>query len=171
MKHKILVITLVVFLSSFALANSWNIAPSYLRLNQAIPGGHSDNYGVNLSYDWDIYDRTTFGAEILGSWSNDAELYGFGVNLKHGLIQSGGFTFYLGGYADFIHATNLQSELPGLDKYENGLMYGPLFGMKWHINDQTSFFTEYRYGWFDGGGIRNAFDEANMFMLGLELKF
>lgn len=171
MKHKYLIITLVVFLSTFALGGSWNIAPHYLKLNQAVPGGHSDSYGLSLSYDWDIYDMTTFGAEILGSWDNDAELYGFGVNLKHGLYQSGGFTFYLGGYVDYIYATELQKELQGIGQNEDGFMYGPLLGMKWHISDQTSFFTQYRYGWFDGGTIRRAFDEANMLMLGFEVKF
>ncbi|HPS54380.1 MAG TPA: hypothetical protein PLP05_02170 [Sedimentisphaerales bacterium] len=172
MRHnKYLMIVLLVAVSSVALGGGWTAGPTYLRLNQGVAGGHSDNYGVNVGYDWDLWDSGTFGVEGIGSWANDAEIYGAGANIKQTLYKCGDFSMYAGAYADYIYATELQKELPGLGQNEEGLMYGPLFGMKFDINDSTSLFAQYRYGWFDGGTIRRAFDEANMAMLGLEFKF
>lgn len=171
MKHKYMIVALVVALSTFAFADSWSVGPHYLRLNQAVPGGHSDNYGLNISYDWNLSDMATFGVEGLGSWANDAEIYGLGINLKYNLYRSGSFAMYGGGYIDYLYATELQKELPGIGQNEDGFMYGPLFGMKWDISETTSLFAQYRYGWFDGGTIRRAFDESNMIVCGLKVKF
>ena len=170
MKHGCLTILIVAGLCALSFGNSWSIGPHYLRLNNAEPGGSSDNFGINASYDWDLKETTTFGIEVLGSWASDAEIYGFGINLKYDLYNHEKCGVYAGPYIDYLYATGLQESAFGVGKNEEGFMWGPLVGMDWDISEGKSLFAEYRYGFFDGGGIRRAFDEANMFMFGLKMK-
>jgi hypothetical protein len=168
---KLLVFSIVFVMCVLAEADSWTISTHYLRLNQANPSGNTDNIGVAVSYDWLLNPCLTFGVEALGSWDNPAELYGGGINMKYNLASEG-LTPYCGGYVDYIHATSLPSKAQGgSGDSEDGYIYGPLVGVKTPLGDNTQLFFQYQYGWIDGSSLRGAFDEANWFILGLEMKF
>ena len=159
-------------LATAAAAESWTISTHYLRLNQANPGGSTDNFGIGVSYDWQVSDEYSFAVEAIGSWDEPAELYGCGVNMKNHMVLSGDIMAYCGGYIDYIYARSLPSKAQGgPGGSEDGFIYGPLIGIKAPIGDNKHCFAQYQYGWVDGGSLRKAFDEANWIIVGIEMRF
>ncbi len=169
---KPLVFIVVMAMAVSAAADSWTISTHYLRLNEAGPGGNTDNLGVGVSYDWELNPYLTFAVEAFGSWDNPAELYGGGVNMKWHLAPWGQMDIYGGGYADYVYARGLPSVTQGgTGGSEDGLIYGPLVGVRIPLTERTAFFGQYQYGFIDFSTLRRAFDEANWFVFGLEMKF
>lgn len=170
--RKMITIVLVLAMAGIATADSWTISSHYLRLNQAKPSGNTDNVGVMVSYDWLLNPNQTFAVEFIGSWDNPAEIYGGGFNTKYHLGPWGKFDTYFGLYADYVHVKGLPGKTAtGRSRSEDGWIYGPVVGMRFPAYENTELFVEYRYGWIDGATLPSAFDEANMIMLGLEIKF
>jgi len=168
MKGKVfLVVTSLLLMAGVALGDSWTMSTHYLRLNQASPSGNADNFGIGVSYDWMLDQNTTFPVEGIGSWDNDANIYGGGFNMKMHLGSMGETNMYAGAYADLLCASNLYTETGN----KCGLMWGPLIGMKMPMQENVSLFCQYQYGWIDGGTLRDAFDEAQMVVVGLEMPF
>ena len=169
---KTIIIAIVLAIAGIATAESWTISTHYLRFNQAKPSGNTDNIGVVVSYDWWLTPYQTFAIEAIGSWDNPAEVYGGGFNTKYHLGPWGKFDVYGGLYADYVHVRGMPGKTSsGRSRSEDGWIYGPSVGMRFPFSLSTEFFAEYRYGWIDGGTLPTAFDEANMFMFGIETKF
>lgn len=167
----ILVLLIVGAMTSVAAADSWTISTHYLRLNQSVPSGNTDNLGVAVSYDWWLSPHQTFALEAVGSWDNPAELYGGGVNTKFHLSPWGQWDIYGGFYADYVHAKGLPKRpVTGITGSEDGWIYGPLVGIRAPMTPSTEFFVQYQYGWIDGNGLPKAFDEANWIIFGFEMK-
>ncbi|MHC4133218.1 MAG: hypothetical protein ACYSSP_08530 [Planctomycetota bacterium] len=167
MKGKALLIFICLLLmAGVAFGDSWTISSNYIKLNTAGTGGHTETFGTAVSYDWLLNPNLTFAVEGIGSWDNDAELYGGGVNMKMHMGTWGEFDIYGGGYADYVHARSLPS-----GHSEDGFIYGPLVGARTPLNENTSLFAQYQYGFIDGATLRTAFDEAQWVVVGLEMAF
>jgi hypothetical protein len=173
MKGKtILIVSLTLLMAGVSWGDSWTLSANYLRFNQANPSGSTDNFGAGVSYDWLVNPNTTFAVEGIASWDNPAEVYGGGVNMKYHMGTWGELDVYGGGYADWIYARSLPSSTqggPGSSK--DGLVYGPLVGVKIPLEQNTALFAQYQYGWIDGSNLRDAFDEAQWVVVGLEMAF
>jgi hypothetical protein len=152
-------------MAGVVLGDSWTISGNYIKLN-TVAGGHTETFGTGVSYDWLLNPNLTFAVEGIGSWDNDAELYGGGVNMKMHMGAWGEFDVYGGGYADYLYAKSLPS-----GHSEEGFIYGPLLGARTPLNESTSFFAQYQYGFIDGSSLRKAFDEAQWIVVGLEMAF
>ncbi|MHC4265774.1 MAG: hypothetical protein ACYSUK_07565 [Planctomycetota bacterium] len=167
MKGKtLLIFTCLLLMTGVAFGDSWTISSNYIKLNPAGTGGHTETFGTGVSYDWMLSPNLTFAVEGIGSWDNDAELYGGGVNLKHHLGTWGELDIYQGLYADYVHARSLPS-----GHSEEGFIYGPLLGARMPLNESTSLFAQGQYGYIDGATLRRAFDEAVWVVVGLEMAF
>ncbi len=170
--RKLIIIAIVLAVAGIATADSWTISTHYLRLNQSKPSGNTDNVGVMVSYDAWLNPNQTFAVEAIGSWDNPAEIYGGGFNTKWHMAPWGESDLYGGLYADYVHVTGMPGKTSsGNSRSEDGWIYGPMVGLRFPAFTNTELFVEYRYGWIDGATLPSAFDEANMIMFGLEIKF
>ncbi|MHC4623477.1 MAG: hypothetical protein ACYS4W_06195 [Planctomycetota bacterium] len=172
LKRVVVLVVFVAVMAGVAEADSWSVSTHYLRLNQAQPSGNTDNLGIAVSYDKEMYPNLTLGVEAVGSWDNPAELYGGGINMKYSMGGTGQLVPYGGAYIDYVHARGLPSRAQGgTGGSEEGFIYGPLVGVKMPLSQNSDVFCQYQYGWIDGGTLRRAFDEANWFVIGLTMKF
>ena len=69
---------------------------------------------------------------------------------------------YVGGQINYVSVDNSDRE--------DGVMWGPVLGIKFGVNEKTSFFIEYQYQLYDGG-VGDSADHANAVVAGFSFKF
>lgn len=121
-----------------------------------------DNTMVAASVGHFLSDEIEIGVTGMGSWSSDISLYAIGGNAKYFFLTQSTTVPYVGG--QLLYAT-----------YENGedydgLMYGPLGGLKFYVSEKTSLFLEYQYQLYSGDA-GDYIDDAHMVLLGISFLF
>lgn len=80
----------------------------------------------------------------VGSWSEDYDLYGIGVAGKYHFATGSNVVPYVGA---LINATFLA---PDEGDNSNGILYGPVAGVKFFVSEKTNVFAEYQYHAYSG---------------------
>jgi len=115
---------------------------------------------VGLGY---FYTREIeFGLHGMGNWSKDLDLYSFGGNVKYHFTPNLTTVPYVGAQLNYAV----------YDSYaENGegMMYGPLAGIKYFVSRSVSIFFEYQYQMYDGD-IHDIVDDAHSIFVGIIFK-
>ena len=95
--------------------------------------------------------------------SSETESYDLGGTVKYHFMTESTTVPYVGGQI----AVSLMSS----DDYdETGMMYGPLVGAKFFMNESTSLFIEYQYRIY-GGDVGDIFEDGHALIGGISWKF
>lgn len=165
-----LAVVLVAIMVLAATASATNVAGdrelsifgTYINGNVAEASGSTDGIGGGIGYGYFTSDTTEWGLHAWGAWDNPVDLYAAGVNMKYHLCPQNTMDPYVGGQVSYAHSDNSNSQ--------DGVLWGPLAGLKFCMGGNTHLFVEYQYHFFEGS-VRTAFDEANAVMAGVAWKF
>jgi len=133
--------------------------------NASYDDGDSDTTTtVAGGLDYFITKEISLGLALSGSWADEVDIYGAGVNGKYHFNTDSNIVPYIGGqfnydYADFDDEGS-----------SDGFMYGPLVGVKLFMTEYTHFFIEYQYQLF-GGDLDDYMDDVHTIMFGVAFKF
>jgi hypothetical protein len=134
------------------------------NLNHANFGhGDSEDMGalaVGLGY---FHTREIeFGLQGMGNWSRNLDLYSFGGNVKYHFTPDLTTVPYAGAHLNYGWYNSYTRK-------EEGLMYGPLAGIRYFVSRSVSIFVEYQYQIYDGN-IGDVVEDAHCLFLGILFK-
>jgi hypothetical protein len=84
----------------------------------------------------------------LGAWTSfdgggDLDIYGIGGRAKYHFMPSNQWVPYLGIQLFWVNVD------PGFQSFD-GLLWGPVVGLRYELNAYNDFFVEYQYSMFEG---------------------
>lgn len=100
-----------------------------------------------------------FGVHGMGNWSKDLDLYSFGGNVKYHFTPDLTTVPYAGGQLNYAVYDSYRRD-------EQGIMYGPLAGVRYFVSRSVSIFFEYQYQIYDGG-INDIVEDAHSIFVGI----
>jgi hypothetical protein len=100
-----------------------------------------------------------FGVHGMGNWSKDLDLYSFGGNVKYHFTPDLTTVPYAGGQLNYAVYDSYRRE-------EQGIMYGPLAGVRYFVSRSVSIFFEYQYQIYDGA-INDIVEDAHSIFVGI----
>jgi hypothetical protein len=103
-----------------------------------------------------------FGVHGIGTWSKDLDLYSFGGNVKYHFTPDLTTVPYAGGQVNYAIYDSYMGD-------EQGMMYGPLAGVKYFVSRSVSIFFEYQYQIYDGN-INDIIEDAHSIFVGIIFK-
>jgi len=126
-------------------------------------GSSSDSTVLALGVGRFFTDELELGGTVLGAWAEDIDLYALGGTLKYHFLTDRTTVPYFGGQLSYS-----LYEAAGTDV--DGLLYGPLAGMKFFVSENTSLFVEYQYQIY-GGDIGDFLESSHALMFGISWLF
>jgi len=100
-----------------------------------------------------------FGLHGIGTWSKDFDLYSLGGSVKYHFTPDLTTVPYAGGQLNYATYDSYVGD-------EQGIMYGPLAGVKCFVSRSVSIFFEYQYQIYSGG-INDIVKDAQSIFLGI----
>jgi outer membrane protein W len=104
----------------------------------------------------------------------DSNLYAFGGQLKYHFMPENQLVPYIGGQALWADAkvSERYNSAPSLNwtRDKQGILWGPLAGLRYELNEQNDVFIEYQYHIW-AANIRDIVEDGHAVMLGLTHKF
>jgi len=123
----------------------------------------SDEFGalaVGLGY---FHTREIeFGLHGIGNWSKDLDLYNLGGSVKYHFTPDLTGIPYVGAQLNYSYYRSYWGN-------ENGVMYGPVAGMRYFVSRSVSIFFEYQYQIYDGN-VGDVIEDAHALFLGMMFK-
>ena len=155
-----------------------SVATAWQRLHYE-PGmvvfSHQDNTVAALGLGYFFTNELEVGLSASGMRSSidgmvplTVSAYNIGANLKYHFLTEGTIVPYAGMQACYSFA-ELSVGLGG-ESTVDGIMWGPLGGIKFFVSESTSIFVEYQYQLF-GGNIGTAFEDGHEILVGLSFAF
>jgi hypothetical protein len=164
-----------------------NFSGSYLSTNGGSPegsgiagsGNDSTVWSLNGLFGYFITGNVELAVSTTGEWisygSGAGEqhrwAYGFGPVAKYYFLPSNTLVPYVGAQAQWLWS-DTQGGLrtgAGLGS-RDGLMYGPLAGLRVELNARNDFFVEYQYRLY-AGELEDVYDSTHAILLGIAHQF
>jgi hypothetical protein len=142
-----------------------SIFGNYIHVPSSNYAGSSDGYGGGLGIAEFITNEVSVGLQGWLNWSDDGIIGDVGVNAKYHFCPMEEITPYVGaqvGYA-FITTTSW-------GPHADGMLWGPLVGLRCNVADKTSLFVEYQWQTYCGE-VRSYFTESSAIMVGIACGF
>jgi hypothetical protein len=113
-------------------------------------------------------DWTTIGKEDSAMGRERAWMYGFGPAVKYCFTPNSMWVPYVGAQAqwDWLNGGFWTNGAGSRD----GLMYGPLAGLRFELNPKNDFFVEYQYRLY-AGELKDVYNSAHAVVIGLAHQF
>lgn len=112
-------------------------------------------------------DELELGISATGIWMAvdeiDVGAYSIGGNLKYHFLTDGPVVPYAGVQANYTYADVTFDSV-------DGMLCGPLGGVKFFLSESTSIFVEYQYHIYVGD-IHDLFDDGHQVLVGLSFAF
>jgi hypothetical protein len=102
------------------------------------------------------------GLHAIGNWSKDLDLYNVGGNVKYHFTPDLTSIPYVGGQLNYASYDSYRRD-------EQGIMYGPLAGVRYFVSRSVSIFFEYQYQIYDGD-VDEIIEDAHSLFLGILFK-
>ena len=122
---------------------------------------------VSAAIGYFVTDNIQVGAVAMGSWleigSEDIDIYGIGGRAKYHFMPTNQWVPYVGGQLLWANA-----DIAGEDV--DGMLWGPVAGLRYELNAYNDFFVEYQYHLWDGD-ISDAIDDGHALFVGLIHQF
>ncbi len=156
---------------------------SFLTENSDEGGADFDAWFAMGSFNYFVTDNLQIGVSGLiletetdftasspvGSYSVDVDLYAIGVRGKWHFMPTNQWVPYVGLQALWADAS-IDDSVGLLDTALEGLLWGPLVGLRFELNANNDFFAEYQYHlWEDD--LRQGFDDGHALVFGITHQF
>ncbi|MBN1505904.1 MAG: outer membrane beta-barrel protein [Sedimentisphaerales bacterium] len=135
-----------------------------------------------------VTDNLQLAVSGLGLWSDnqyvrpgtgtdssyDIDLYGIGTKARWFFMPKNQWVPYLGAHLSYVDAditTKDPTRAPVKVRFRpEGVLWGPLAGLRFELNANNDFFVEYQYHVWDGD-IGRVFEDGHAVFLGIVHKF
>lgn len=160
------------------------------------PSGSSDLAGIDFDavfvtagLGYFLTDNLQVGVTAMGSWSSteieqasgpsndiDIDVYGIGGKAKYHFMPTNQLVPYVGGQilwtsADIDTSSGFAgTDVARFDGTTDGLLWGPVAGVRYELNAYNDFFVEYQYHIWTSD-MDNIFDDGHALFLGLIHQF
>ena len=170
----------------FLMARVGYFATDNLRLAGGAMGLWSESDGVNLDglFTFEIGEET--GDVAVTDIDVDIDVYGFGGGAQWHFMPASQWGPYVGGQVFWVNAeidvsavatlsiegerTGATASLKGADDDADGLMWGPVAGLRYELNARNDFFVEYQYHIWDGD-VGDILDDGHGLFVGIIHQF
>ncbi len=136
--------------------------------------GHTKLTWLSGSLGYFVTDAVEVSGKALGAWidvmGTKLDAYGLGADVKYHWNTTGMTVPYVGAQVNYLHGKTDDSSISGLSGSADGMLWGPMLGAKFFLNDTTILFVEYQYDLFTGD-IKDVLNHANVISSGLTFKF
>jgi opacity protein-like surface antigen len=167
------------------------LAGSWTNLNAGTRGGLDwDSWMLNGSLGYFITDNIEVGGVVLfqqaeEKWNNlggesrmlerKTHMYAGGAEVKYCFTPENQLVPYIGAQILWVDLKVDEHYTSGVNnaqwpREKQGILWGPLAGLRYSLNEQNDVFVEYQYQVF-GSNIRDYLDDGNVIMVGLSHKF
>jgi hypothetical protein len=170
---RLLVLALIVVLVSVATTraavkegdNELSLSGSWTALNNSDKGGggSTDSTLAQVAFGHFFTNELEISIAGLGMWQSGSSDYGIGLNAKYHFMTESTVVPYVG-------AQGLYDYQKGGGDSQDGIMWGPLAGIKFFVSETTSVFVEYQYLLF-GGDVGKYLDDGHRVIGGIAFKF
>ena len=130
--------------------------------------GDLDLLFLSSSVGYFMTDNVQISGSLLGAWldieDEDLEIWGIGGKAKYHFTPEKQYVPYVGAQISY---TNVDVEDTG---DEDGILWGPMFGLRYELNEYNDFYVEYQYQMYDGD-IGDIIDDASMIVFGIVHRF
>jgi outer membrane protein W len=125
----------------------------------------TDNIRLGIGGMWTSMDGTE-GVLLL---PQSIDIWGIGGSVKYHFMPTNQWVPYIGAQ---IYWANLQVDFPGdvPDLDADGVLWGPVAGLRYELNANNDFFVEYQYHIWDGD-IGDGYDDGHAVFLGISHQF
>jgi hypothetical protein len=142
----------------------------WMTQNSAVAGGNDlDVWFLTGAVGYFITD--TIQVSGVGLWSNvdmgtgnDVDIWGIGGRAKYHFMPTNQYVPYIGGQILWASAD------AGGGNDVDGMLWGPLVGLRYELNAMNDFFVEYQYHIW-GGDIDNTLDDGHGVFIGIIHQF
>jgi len=145
-------------------------------------GADVDIYGLMSSIGYFVTDAIQVSGTAMGMWIDapgaafDMDIYGLGVKGKYHFMTDQKAVPYVGGQ---LLWTRIE---PGVGNSADGLVWGPVAGLRFELNETNDLFVEYQYLMFEDdfdstgiplGNLANlgGLDDSNLILFGIVHQF
>jgi len=141
-----------------------NLAGSFISTNGSASSNDSTDWALDAFLGYFVTDNIQVGVKANGQWTEtgDAgtdELYGVGVAGKYHFMPTNLWVPYVGGQVNWNRSDDT-----------DGIMYGPLAGLRFELNANNDFFAEYQYRLY-AGDLDDVYDSAHAVLIGIIHQF
>ncbi len=147
-------------------------------------GGAEDFDAIFLSAGLGYFLTENFQGQVaaLGAWiesgDTDTDVYGIGVRGKYHFMPTNQWVPYVGGQLMWVNydsdddsdSSDPNSASSSSDGDSDGVLWGPLVGLRFELNENNDFFVEYQYHMWDGD-VRHQLDDGHCLFVGLVHQF
>ena len=134
----------------------------------AVGGGSADTWAIAGAVGYFVTDNIQVqGAAMWASidTGNSNDLYAIGGRAKYHFMPTNQLVPYIGGQVMFA---SLDSDDLGANV--DGILWGPVLGARYELNDMNDFYIEYWYELFSGD-LGDVIDDGHTVMFGLVHQF
>jgi outer membrane protein W len=147
-----------------------------------LPGADFDALFLSAGMGYFLNDNLQVGAVAIGAWTSteveavtgpstdvDVDFYGLGAKAKYHFMPTNQLVPYVGGQ---VLWTDADIDAPGSanDADVDGVLWGPVVGVRYELNAYNDFFVEYQYHIWSGD-IDDILDDGHGLFLGLIHQF
>jgi len=137
-------------------------------------GGDVDIYGLLGSVGYFVTDAIQISGAAMGVWIDtpvagaDLDIYGLGIRGKYHFMTDQKAVPYVGGqlfYATFQ---------PGVGPDVDGIVWGPVVGLRYELNEMNDLFVEYQLLMFEedfDDPALTGLDDSNLIIFGIVHQF
>jgi hypothetical protein len=115
-------------------------------------------FNVFARFGYFLTDNIEVGGTANGTWQDGPDVYGLGGFALYNFMPANQLVPYVGGQLVYNWTTG-----DGAD----GLMYGPIAGVRFELNPTNDLFVEYQYRAFTGD-LADTFDSVNGVFFGIQ---
>jgi len=124
-------------------------------------GGNDTFFTIAARVGYFMTDNIQVSGQASGSWAPGPDLYGLGVSGRYHFMPANQLVPYVGAQIEYAWATGGVGD---------GLMYGPVVGVRFELNPRSDFFVEYQFQLF-AGDLDDVFDNVHAVVFGIATEF
>jgi hypothetical protein len=125
-------------------------------------GDSADSATLLLGIGHFYTNEIELGASLIGGWTEDRDVFSIGGNAKYHFMTENTTVPYVGGQLNYAQESNSGST--------DGMIWGPLVGVKFFVNEKTAVGLEYQYRIYEGDYSDYVKNEQGVF-LGISFLF
>jgi len=131
-------------------------------------GTDVDAFFLSAAVGYFFTDNIQGQVAAMGAWTElgetDVDVYGIGIRGKYHFMPTNQWVPYVGGQLMWV-------DLDAGDEGDgDGMLWGPLLGLRYELNENNDFFAEYQYHMWDGDAA-DVLDDGHCLFVGLIHQF